>query len=166
MALWRDMVSDTVPIPEAAFTQDKELSLFLPHCLRAHKQEYTVRPNLEEIDGIWCHVLERPGKDILWIATDKGFNVCRRTIYQESGALLAEFKANGFKEYARGIWLPQRQMSVAFNNDSDPREYQGRVRFVMINNLREVHIGDVPDSVFRVPLPEGVRVEVRPRPQQ
>jgi hypothetical protein len=161
MTLMRDMISDTIPIPEEAFAQDPELSLTLPHCLKRHKEEYAVRKELEDVDGVACHVLERAGKDVVRIAAGRGFQVCRRTLYQPSGAVLAEFKANGFKEYAKGIWLPRRQMGVALNPDTAPKEFRGRVRFVMMNDLHEARFGDVPDSVFQVPLPEGVKLEDR-----
>jgi hypothetical protein len=161
MTLMRDMISESIPIPEEAFTKDPELSLMLPHCLKANLKSYAVRKELEDVDGVLCHVLERPGKDVLWIAADHGFNVARRTVFQPSGAVLFEFKANGFKEHAKGIWLPKRQISVAFNFDTDPKEYRGRVRFVMINNLHDARFGDVPDSVFQVPLPEGVKLDDR-----
>lgn len=161
MMLMRDMFSDTITIPEEAFSQDPELSLFLPHCLKRNKKDYTIRKELEEIDEVMCHVLDRPGKDIVWIGADRGFNMCRRTVYQPSGAVHGEFKANGFKEYAKGIWLPKRQLSVAFNSDTDPKEFRGRVRWVVMNNLNEARFGDVPDSVFQVPLPGGVKLEDR-----
>jgi hypothetical protein len=161
MTLMRDMISEFYQIPEEAFQRDRELAMILPYCLKANKNQYHVRPELEEIDGIKCHVLERPGRDILWISAECGFNVCRRTLYQQSGDLLSEFKATGFKEYARGIWLPRRQLAVAYNNDSDPQEFRRRLRFVMINNLREARFGDIPDSIFQIPLPANVIVEDR-----
>jgi hypothetical protein len=30
--------------------------------------------------------------------------------------------------------------------------------FVMINRLDEARFGDVPDSLFEIPVPEGVRI--------
>ena len=161
MTLMRDPIPEFHLIPEEAFQRDRELSQMLPYCLKANKNEYQVRPELEEIDGVKCHVLERRGKDILWISAECGFNVCRRTLYQPSGDLLTEFKANGFKEYGHGIWLPKRQMAVAYNNDFDPPEFRRRVRFVLINNLREARLGNVDKRAFQIPMPATVAVEDR-----
>jgi hypothetical protein len=153
--LFRDLFSDTIPIPEEGF-DDGDLALFLPRCLKVNKGEYIVRKELEEIDGGPCHVLERKGKDIIWIDAKRGFNVCRRTVLQPSGNVLVEFKAIGLMEKVKGIWLPKRQLSVVFNFDADPREDRLKVRFVMANTLLGARFNDLPDSFFEVPLPNGV----------
>ena len=158
--LFRDLLSDTIPTPEEAFS-DPELSLVLPRCLQVNKGEYIVRKDLEEIDGGQCHVLERKGKDIIWIDAKRGFNVRRRTGIQPSGNILFEFKATGWVEKSKGIWLPRRQLSVAFNFDADPKEDRGKVRFVMTNTLLEARFNDLPDSFFEVPLPKGITFQDR-----
>jgi hypothetical protein len=156
-ALMRDFVSDTFAVPEEFF-KESEAALVLPRCLKADKAEYRIRKDLEEVDGSPCHVIERVGKDVIWLDAEHGYNVRRRTVYWPSGALGAEFKASGFAEKARGIWLPARQVSVAFNPDTAPPAYRGKVMFVLINRLEEARFGDVPDSLFEVPLPKEVRV--------
>jgi hypothetical protein len=158
--LSRDLFSDAIPIPEEAFNEP-ELSLLLPRCLKAEKEKYRVRKDLEEIDGGRCHVLERPGKDIIWIDAERGYNVRQRTLLQPSGNVLAEFKATEWTEKTKGIWLPRRQLSVAFNFDADPKEYRGKVRFVMTNKLLEARFNDLPDRFFEVPLPKGITFEDR-----
>ena len=156
--LFRDFLSDTFDIPEAFFKESPEAALVLPRCLRADKAEYRLRKDLEEVDGSPCHVMERAGKDVIWLDAEHGYNVRRRTIYWPSGALCAEFKASGFAEKAPGIWLPARQLSVVFNPDTAPPAYRGKVMFVLINRLEEAQFGDVPDSLFEVPLPKEVRI--------
>jgi hypothetical protein len=163
--LSRDLLSDAIPIPEEAFN-DPELALILPRCLTVNKGEYTVRKELDEIDGAQCHVLDRRGKDTIWIDAKHGFNVCRRTVYQPSGNVLAEFKASGWTEKTKGIWLPNRQLSVAFNSDADPKESQGKVRFVMTNTLLDARFSDLPDSFFEVPIPKGVTFLDRSKARQ
>jgi hypothetical protein len=156
-ALFRDFHSDTFDVPEAFF-QESEAAFVLPRCLNANKEEYHIRKDLEEVDDSRCHVIERTGKDVIWLDTEHGYNVRRRTLYWPSGALCAEFKASGFTEKAPGIWLPARQVSVAFNRDTAPPAYRGKVMFVLINRLEEARFGDVPDSLFEVPLPKEVRI--------
>jgi hypothetical protein len=155
--LFRDFHSDTFDVPEA-FSKETEAAFALPRCLKADKAEYRIRKDLEEVDGSPCHVIEGAGKDVIWLDAEHGYNVRRRTLYWPSGALCAEFKASGLAEKAPGIWLPARQVSVAFNRDTAPPAYRGKVMFVLINRLEESRFGDVPDSVFEVPLPKEVRV--------
>jgi hypothetical protein len=157
-ALFRDLISDAMPIAEEAFQKDSELGMILPRCLKLNNAAYRVRKELEEVDEAPCHVLEWPGKDVLWIDTEHGFNVRRRTAFQPSGSLLGEFKASRFKERAPGIWLPERQMGLAYNRDSDPKDHRGRIAFVMTNTLHEARFNDLPDSFFEIPLPEEVKV--------
>ncbi len=157
-ALFRDFHSDTFDVPKDFFQEGSEAAFVLPLCLKVAKAEYRIRAELEEIDGSPCHVVERAGKDVIWLDAEHGYNVRRRTIYWPSGAVCAEFKASGFDEKAPGIWLPNRQISVAFNPDSAPAAYRGKVMFVLINRLEEAQFGDVPDALFEVPLPKDVRV--------
>jgi hypothetical protein len=156
--LFRDFLSDTFDIPEAFFQESPEAALVLPRCLRENKSEYRIRNDLEEVDGSPCHVIERVGKDVIWLDAEHGYNVRRRTVYWPTGTLGAELKASGFVEKAPGIWLPARQLSVVFNPDTAPPAYRGKVMFVMINRLEEARFGDVPDSLFEIPLPKEVRI--------
>jgi hypothetical protein len=113
---------------------------------------------MEDVDGYPCHVVERAGKDTIWIDTAHGFNVRRRRGFQPSGDIAFDFKSSWFKEKAPELWLPERQVSLAYNRDGDPEAYRGRVAFVMINVLREAQFNDVPDSLFEIPVTKDVRV--------
>ena len=55
----------------------------LPRSVIAHKAEFRVRPALEVIESAPCYVLERPGKDLLWIDAARGF-ICRKRVYYQA----------------------------------------------------------------------------------
>jgi hypothetical protein len=158
MSLCRDSLADTFAIPEEAYQEPEGLWMELPRCLKAHAAEYKVRQDTEDVDGYPCHVVQRDGKDTIWIDTAHGFNVRRRRGFQPSGDIAFDFKASRFKEKATDLWLPERQVSIAFNRDEDPKAYRGRVAFITINVLREVRFNDVPDSLFEIPMDKDVRV--------
>jgi hypothetical protein len=42
--------------------------------------------------------------------------------------------------------------------DRDPKDYHGRVAYIMVNSLREARFNDVPDGLFEVPLTKDVRI--------
>ena len=153
-SLMREGLLGLLKVPKEAYASDPELSRFLPFCLRADQAAYQVRKELEEIDGALCHVVERPGHDILWIDAQHGFQLRRRTLFQKPGQLLSEFRATDVRERAPGVWLPTRQLAVAYNMESDPPEYRGRVRFVLTNTLAEARFGELPDDLFVVPAAE------------
>src|SRR5438270_8570531 len=116
-SLMRDGMVSLLKVPKIAYVLDPELSKVLPWCLQANKTKYKVREQLEEIDGAKCHVVERPGHDVLWIDAKCAFQVRRRTLFQKSGQPLTEFRATDFRERVPGVWLPTRQLAVAFNFD-------------------------------------------------
>ena len=103
--LMRDGLVRLLKVPTIAYLLDPELSKVLPWCLRANKAEYKVRAQLEEIDGAKCHVVERPGHDILWVDAKCGFQVRRRTLFQKSGQPLTEVRATASAS-ALPAWLP------------------------------------------------------------
>ena len=156
-SLFRDLISDTFPLP-AEFWEDGEASLTLPRCLQAHSKEYRVRKELEEVDSFPCHVLEWPGRDIIWIDDHCGFNVRRRQFFLPSGSMAFEMKASAFDQKAPGIWMPGRQTGIAYNPDTSPAPYRGKIMRVVTNTLVEAKCGDVPDALFQVPRPPGVNV--------
>ena len=99
-SLMRDGMVSLLKVPKIAYVLDPELSKVLPWCLQANKTKYKVREQLEEIDGAKCHVVERPGHDVLWIDAKCAFQVRRRTLFQKSGQPLTEFRATDFRERA------------------------------------------------------------------
>jgi len=155
--LMRDFLSDTFVLPDELLDSE-EFGLALPRCLVKHRAEYRVREQLEEVDSFPCHVVERAGKDIIWMDDHHGFNVRRRRGLQPSGSILYEGKLSSFEEKAPGIWLPQRQLGIAFNPDTFPEPYRGKVMRVVTNTLQEARFNDLPDSFFEVPQPKGVVV--------
>jgi hypothetical protein len=164
MGLCRDSLSDTFSIPEEAYREPEGLWTELPRCLKSYRAHYRVRHQTEDVDGFPCHVVEWAGKDVVWIDPRHGFNFRRRRGFQPSGNLLYEVKASYFKEKTPGIWLPERQISLTYNMDRDPKSYHGRVAYIMINALQEARFNDVPDGVFEVPLTKEVRIlDVRKR---
>lgn len=156
-SMFRDFLSDFFQFPPE-FWEEDEPSLTLPRCLIAHRAEYKVRPDLEEVDTFPCHVVERAGRDIFWIDANCGFVVRRRQVFQPSGSLAGELKSSGFVEKAPGIWIPTRQTGLTFNPDSSPEPCRGKVMRVVTNTLVEARIGAIPDDLFRIPRPANIRV--------
>jgi hypothetical protein len=158
MGLSRDSLSDTFAMPEEIYREPEGLWMELPRCLKNYGEHYRVRKDMEDVDGFPCHAVEWPKKDIIWIDPAHGYHVRRRVGFQASGDLLFQLKASRFKERTPGIWLPDRLTTLTYNLDRDPKEYHGRVAYVMVNALHEARFGDVPDDLFVVPQPKGVRV--------
>ncbi len=130
----------------------------LPRSVIAHRAEFCVRPQLETIDGAPCHVLERPGKDIIWIDSARGFTCRRRIYFQSPGSVLFQVDNSDYVEKAPDIWIPGRQVVLTYNLDDVPAPYRGKVEVVQMNILLESRFNDLPDSFFDVPVPERATV--------
>ena len=130
----------------------------LPRSVIAHRAEFRVRPRLEVVEGAPCHVLERPGKDIIWIDAVRGFTFRRRIYYQSPGSVLFQVDNTGYVEKAPGIWIPKKQVATTYNLDDRPEIYRGKAEVVQTNLLLESRFNDLPDSFFDVPVPERATV--------
>jgi len=130
----------------------------LPRSVIAHREDFRVRSQLEVIDGAPCHVLERPGKDILWIDVARNFTFRRRIYYQSPGSILFQSDNMDYIQTAPGIWIPKKQVASTYNLDDKPERYRGKVQVVQTNLLLESRFNDLPDSFFEVPVPERATV--------
>lgn len=130
----------------------------LPRSVINHKAEFRVRPELESVEGAPCHVLERPGRDIIWIDAARGFVCRKRMYYQSPGSILFQVENKGFEEKAPGLWIPSRQDATSYNPDQSPPEYRGKVDATQSNVLKEARFDDLPDSFFEVPMPDRATV--------
>jgi hypothetical protein len=60
----------------------------------------------EEVDGAWCHVIDDPGRDRLWIDPAAGYAVRRRERYAgDPPALVWRCELSDLRETA-GVWFP------------------------------------------------------------
>ena len=147
-AFFRDPWTD-FPLP-ASVLEVRDAEAILPF-LKAHEGSFRVRGELEVVGGVPCHVLEDPGKDVIWVAAKHGFMVARRIVFQPSGRRLYETKCSKFAEKAPGIWLPERVLMVTYPPDEGtPEAFRGLPMSVIINTLVEARF-DVPDDLFKLP---------------
>jgi hypothetical protein len=124
---------------------------WLPEAIEEHEPEFHVRPVLEEVDGMPCHVLEWPDHDIVWVDCSRGYIVMRRLYYQSPGSPLLEAEHSGLREVKAGMWLPSKEMTTIYNRDTDATSFAGKVKLVETNTLLECRFDNVPDSLFDVP---------------
>jgi hypothetical protein len=145
-----DLVSDAFPFrPEE---KDGPNQYHLVRYLKANRDKFRVRKELELVDKVPCHVLEWEGRDIIWVDPSVGFGVRRRTEIQGArpGDLANEYKGFRFQERTPGIWLPDRQVSVTFT--AAVGEKGSWVQKVITSTIKEARFNDLPDDFFQVPI--------------
>jgi hypothetical protein len=72
-----------------------------------------VCPNQAQVDGAWCHVVEIPKRDRLWIDSALGV-LRRREVYSahESAENLVSFRLADYRQVAEATWLPHRMRRI------------------------------------------------------
>ena len=122
-----------------------------PYMLKdvARSTDYTlVRPSLELTDGRWCHVLERPGVDRLWLDADRGCVLMAREYFGPTGHLMQRFEHAGLAEFAPGVWLPRWVRNVQYEDRSPLPEQRAVPRSDSLVTLCEVRVNAVPEGIF------------------
>ena len=113
----------------------------------------------EQVDGHWCHVLERPGRDRIWVDPSIGFAVRRREKYEpRSRQIVARYELSEYRETEKGIWLPWKIRRTLFNSGQDSDSPGEMVATAVVEKVVANH---VPDSLFRFTPPPGTLTQDR-----
>jgi hypothetical protein len=106
-----------------------------------------VRPNQEQVRGRWCHVLERPGVDRLWIDSERKGTLMAREIYDsKKGTLVQRFELSEHVEVSPNIWLPKKIRNMRFETRGSPTE-PVKVKDSVLTFL-EISANSVHNDVF------------------
>jgi hypothetical protein len=94
----------------------------------ATEREYqVVRPVQELVDGRWCHVLERPGLDRLWLDVERGCTLlARESSLKLGGTLVQRIELGGHRQVAAGVWLPGWMRNIQFDYNAPTEEGRRR----------------------------------------
>jgi hypothetical protein len=118
---------------------------------------YKLRPEQEKVAGHWCHVLEHPGRDRLWLDAARGCClVAREFCSPKNGAVALRYELSGHREVEPGVWLPQQIRGISYNTDGSSPEERQRVLNDSNVTILEVKVNDqVDEGLFRFQPPPG-----------
>ena len=124
----------------------------------AENEKYKVVRSLQEqCDGRWCHVLEYPGRDCLWIDAHRGFALmAKETRDTNFGHLIERIELGGHREIKPEIWLPTWIRNIQY--DFKAKTPEGRQQKVIDSKLKLLTVQineDVSADVFRFVPPAG-----------
>lgn len=116
----------------------------------AKAEEFSVvRPRQERVDGRWCHVLESPGYESLWLDTERGFALlARETFIGKRHALVQRLEAGGHREAAPGIWLPRWMHNIQFDYEAPTEEGRQRRVIDARHEVLRAEVNRVDDGAF------------------
>jgi hypothetical protein len=125
----------------------------LPRMVVENRGHYRVRPRLEQIDGAWCHVLEWPDYDVIWIDAERSF-VPRRREARLRGHLRSVTLNRELAQRRPGLWLPGLQETTTYIIPGivSDRLKPGDVVYEQTTRLNRAKFGGVDDSFFKVPI--------------
>jgi hypothetical protein len=94
----------------------------------AAEPEYrVVRPVQELVDQRWCHVLERPGLDRLWLDVERGCALlARESSLKVGGPMVQRIELGGHHQVAAGVWLPGWMRNIQFDYNAPTEEGRRR----------------------------------------
>lgn len=85
----------------------------------AKSSAYQARPQLEQVNGRWCHVLEYPGRDQLWLDVERGCAVVARQISYPAQDRVHRVEFSNFREMLPGIWAPFTLRNIHYERAPD-----------------------------------------------
>lgn len=116
----------------------------------------TVRPELELVDGRWCHVLERVAKDALWLDVDHGCALlAREAVDPASGYLGQRLELGGHSEIVNGIWFPKWIRNIRYDSGASTSDKRARIWKDATHDILEVRINEIDDTIFDWEPPAG-----------
>lgn len=127
----------------------------------ARSMAYSVRPILERSDGRWCHVLERPGIDRLWLDAARNATLMCREYCNENGDVMQRFEHIGHTEVINNVWLPRWIRSIQYDHrNSDPK---GRRRVVLdaLITVLDLKLNCTTDDLFSYNYSSGDSILTR-----
>lgn len=160
----RRLLEWTNPMPLPPVPQVKTVAdlcfYMLPRMIEENRRHYILRGKQEQMDGVWCHVLEWPKHDRIWIAADYGCVVRKRILSAGEGKPMTQWVNRKFVERKRGLWLPDEQEVTIYHNAGEHPELAGKVRIAMKTRLLQVSFAPLKDDFFKVPADQGEKLYV------
>jgi hypothetical protein len=122
----------------------------------ARSPRYEARRHREHVCGRWCHVLECPGRDQLWLDVDRGCALIARQITYDRPAQIHRVELADFRELVPGIWAPFTLRNLHYARNADGTK--GRMLLDAKLSVLQIRLNEaVDDARFRFqPLPGSV----------
>ena len=119
-------------------------------------EEYFLQPFQEQVTGRWCHVLEFPGSDRIWIDASHGFAlIARETHSLRTSSLIQRIELSDHREVAAGIWFPTRIRNIQYDYNAPTTDSRAKKLKDTVLQVLEVSVNDVDDSAFEFKRPPG-----------
>ena len=132
---------------------------YLPESIIDNYSKYSVKQEMENIDGHDCFVIEWKDKDILWVDPNHHWVIRQRTTFNDDKHKKFTVRYQEYREIESGVWFPFK-LSVDVYADTivEPRTNWGKIAKRRFYETQEVKTSQLPESLFSVTPPPGTRV--------
>jgi hypothetical protein len=134
--------------------------LFLHEVLA--QSDCRVLPNQERFNGDWCHVVERPGLEKLWIDPTIGFSLRRRERYARPKSILhTRYELWDYREVSTEIWIPFGFRRIIYDTRQAAATATPPVRSHAECTVEDVEVNQLSETLFRFTPPPGTLIDNR-----
>jgi hypothetical protein len=131
-------------------TYSAMLDTALPRSIELALKTYTVRPSREVMYGADCDVVERAGRDTLWIDSQHGHMWRKRQMTSADGRLTIILENPELGEVEPGLWLPWVQRRTVITDNGTKTTTLRAVEFTLGDQVRAHQLV--------VPIDDNVRI--------
>lgn len=132
--------------------QSEQHFYMLPKMVEQNRNRYKVRPELERVNGDFCHVLEWPGRDIIRVDVAHGYLPRSRRLSYKAELPAAEWENRDLYEIEPNFWLPKTQAETYFF--ITPAADAKKVRQKITRKLNSISFEPIASDLFEPKLPE------------
>lgn len=109
-----------------------------------------VRPLTELVDGRACHVLERPGLDVIWLDVERDCCLMAREFYsKKNGRLMWKIVASGHAAAGDGVWVARKLRNLQYNYNAPVAADRLKPVVDTESEILEARINEVDDDLFK-----------------
>jgi hypothetical protein len=120
------------------------------------RQFSDVRPRQEQVEGHWCHVLEFPGQECLWLNCENGVRLlARESFHRPTASLKQRWELGGHRCLGPDLYLPTRIRKIDFDYLA-PRAEQRTAKLADVTyDVLDLRVNETVDQFFEEALPPG-----------
>ena len=141
-------------------SKEKLRHSFLDRDFLQKLDHYQVLPKQQQIDGAWCHVVQYPGFQTMWIDTNQGF-VVRQLVYnwRVGGPCERVIQQRDFREIDEGLLFPFSIVEKLYAQPlSIERPYWNQITATLTIQIKDFRTSDLDPQLFNLPISEGTEV--------
>ncbi len=131
---------------------------WMPDALTRLAGEFRLERDLQTVGDAPCLVLDRPGRDRIWVDPTKDFSIVRRDFFYPGGQPLERTVYRNHKQ-AGGYWFPMEIVREEFGTPDGPVELVNRVCHRKTIDQVKLSSDQVGDQQFALPIQQGSVVD-------